>query len=62
MKEFGDNNGVLYVDKPEEVVRNAIILVEYKGIIKEGLKARNFVEKLSWNSIVDSFEDILVGV
>ena len=62
VKEFGDNNGVLYVDKPEEVVRNAIILVEYKGIIKEGLKARNFVEKLSWNSIVDSFEDILVGV
>lgn len=61
-KEFGDNNGVLYVDKPEEVVWNAIKLSEYKGIIKEGLKARNFVEKLSWNSIVDSFKGILVGV
>lgn len=62
MKEFGDNNGVLYVYKPEEVVENAIKLAERKGIIKEGLKARNFVEKLSWSSIVDSFEGILVGV
>jgi glycosyltransferase involved in cell wall biosynthesis len=61
MKEFGDNNGVLYAAMPEEVVHNAIKLTEYKGFIKEGLKARNFVEKLSWNSIVDSFEGILVG-
>ena len=62
IKEFGDNNGVLYVDKPEEVVRNAIKLAECKGIIKEGLKARNLVDKLSWNNIVDSFEGVLVGV
>ena len=62
MKEFGDNSGVLYVDKPQEVMRNAIKLAEYKGTIKEGLKARKFVEKLSWDSIVDSFEGILVGV
>jgi glycosyltransferase involved in cell wall biosynthesis len=62
MKEFGDNNGVLYVDVPEEVLRHAIKLTTHEGFIGEGLKARKFVEKLSWNSIVDSFEGILVGV
>ncbi|MFZ3135432.1 glycosyltransferase family 4 protein [Methanothrix sp.] len=62
MKEFGDNNGVLYVDKPEEVVSNAIRLAESNGSIEEEQKARNFVDKLSWSRIVDSFEGILVGV
>lgn len=60
-KEFGDNNGVLYIETAEEVLQHAMRLTESEGIIKEGFKARNFVEKLSWNSIVDSFEGILVG-
>ena len=62
MKEFGDNNGVLYVDAPEDVLRHAIKLTTYEGFVGEGLKVRKFVEKLSWNSIVDSFEDVLLEV
>lgn len=61
-KEFGDNNGVLYIKKPEEVLRYAINLAEYESCINEGLKARNFVEKLSWNDVVDLFEGILAGI
>lgn len=61
MKEFGNNNGLIFVEKPEEVLINAIKLAECKGILKEGLKARRFVEKLSWNCLVDYFEDTLVG-
>ncbi len=62
VKEFGDNNGVLYVDVPEDVLKHAIKLMMHEGLTEEGLKARKFVEKLSWDSIVGSFEGILVEV
>ena len=59
MKEFGEGNGVIYVNKPEEVLKKAIELIE-NGTLKEyGLKARKFVEKCNWDDIVAEFEDIL---
>jgi len=59
MKEFRHNNGVLYVDKPEEALKKAIELIENGGIEDEGKKARKFVEKQDWNKITDEFERIL---
>ena len=59
-KEFGDQNGVLYTDTSEGILRRAMRLTEYERNIEEGLKAKKFVEKLSWNSIIDSFEQILL--
>jgi glycosyltransferase involved in cell wall biosynthesis len=59
MKEFGNNNGVAYVEKPEAVVAKAVELFQ-GGLIKElGIKARNFVEQYTWESITDEFEKTL---
>jgi len=59
MKEFGEDNGVIYVDKPEDVVAKAIELVQNNSVEILGSKARSFVEKYSWDSITDEFEKIL---
>jgi len=61
-KEFGNDNGVIYVDRPEDVLEKAVELIENGGIEKEGRKARKFVEKYSWDNIVDEVERVLEEV
>jgi len=59
MKEFGEDNGIAYVDKPQDTVGKAIELAQ-SGIMEElGRKARSFVEKYLWDNITDEFEKIL---
>lgn len=62
MKEFGEDNGVVYVDKPEDVVPMGTELVQNGRIEDLGQKARKFVEKNSWDKITDEFEQILEEV
>lgn len=62
IKEFGEGNGVIYVDKPEDVLWKAIELVEGGYAKVEGSKAGKFVEPLSWNNITDEFEEVLKGL
>jgi len=62
MKEFGENNGVVYVDEPADAIDKAKSLVKDGKIGKLGDKARKFVQKYSWASITDEFEKILEGV
>jgi len=60
MKEFGHDNGVIYVDSPTEVLGKVTELINDDGSVREyGSKARKFVEKCSWEKITDDFEDIL---
>jgi glycosyltransferase involved in cell wall biosynthesis len=59
MREFGRENGVLYVDRPEDVVGKALELVAAGWVKDWGLKARQNVEKYSWNHITDRFEQII---
>ncbi|MBA7599972.1 D-inositol-3-phosphate glycosyltransferase [subsurface metagenome] len=59
MKEFGEDHGVVYVDKPEDVLNKAIELIKSNSIEKEGRKARKFVKKYDWDDIVDEFERLL---
>ena len=59
MKEFGEDNGVVYVDKPEDAVTKAMELVQSGKIQELGQKARTFVERYSWDNITDEFEKIL---
>jgi glycosyltransferase involved in cell wall biosynthesis len=55
MMEFGEDNGISYVEKPSDV-----ILKSYEiDIITEGRKARKFVEKNDWSKITNEFERIL---
>lgn len=62
IKEFGEDNGVVYIDKPEDAVAKAAELIQ-NGEVKElGSKARSFVEKYSWDNITDEFEGILEEV
>jgi len=59
MREFGEDNGVVYVDRPEEAATKALELIQSGKIEELGGKARRFVEKYSWQSITDEFEKIL---
>jgi glycosyltransferase involved in cell wall biosynthesis len=59
MKEFGEDQGVIYVDKPEDVLKKVVELIENGSIEDAGKKARRFVEKYNWDDIVDEFERIL---
>jgi glycosyltransferase involved in cell wall biosynthesis len=59
MREFGEDNGVVYVDKPEDAVTKAMELIQSDKIEELGQKARSFVEAYSWESITDEFEKIL---
>ena len=62
MKEFGIDNGVIYVDKPKDVLKKAVELIENGSIKEEGRKAREFVENYGWGNVVDEFERILEAV
>ena len=62
MKEFGNDHGVIYVDKTEDVLKKAVELIEDGSVEEEGRKARMFVEKYNWDDIVDEFERVLEEV
>ena len=59
MREFGEDNGVVYIDKPEDAITKAEELIQSGKIGELGQKARSFVERYSWESITDQFEKIL---
>lgn len=57
LREFGENNGILYIDNPKQVIDIAIInLIRADEI---GQKGRSFVENLDWKIITEKFEKIL---
>lgn len=56
VKEFGEDNGIVYVDRPEDTVEKALWLSR-NGLINDlGTKARSFAERHSWDNIADEFE------
>ncbi len=59
IKEFGEDNGIVYVDRPEDVVEKAIELIDSASVEVLGTKARSFAEKYDWDRITDQFERIL---
>jgi glycosyltransferase involved in cell wall biosynthesis len=61
-KEFGKGQGVIYVDRPEDALKKAVELIENGNVEEEGLKARRFVKKYTWENTVADFEGILEGV
>jgi len=59
INEFGLDNGIIYVNRPEDVLLKAVEMIN-AGISKDiGLIAKKYIEKYSWNSIADEFEGIL---
>jgi glycosyltransferase involved in cell wall biosynthesis len=59
MKEFGYSNGVIYVDRPEDVLKKVEALGDRDSINRLGLKASRHVERYSWETITEKFERIL---
>ena len=59
VREFGEDNGVVYVDKPEDAVTKAMELIQSGTVEGLGQKARSFVEKNSWDNVTDEFESML---
>jgi len=61
MREFGEGNGVIYVENPEDVLEKAIELANKKEQIKElGMKAAKYVQRYNWDAITKRFEEFLV--
>ncbi len=61
MKEFSHNNGITYIDQPANILK-AVSRMTKEDLIREGLKARAFVEMNSWEKIVNDFENLLMGI
>jgi len=61
MREFGDGNGITYVDRPEDAVDKAIAMISNGNLSELGAKARKFAEKNSWEKITNEFENILTA-
>jgi glycosyltransferase involved in cell wall biosynthesis len=60
IKEFGMDNGILYVDQPEDVVPKAVELFNDKDTCRNlGAKAKSYMQKYSWEAIADELENIL---
>ena len=59
MKEFGEDNGVVYAKTPEDVVRKAVKIMLDGNLEELGAKARRFAERYSWDNIADKFERVL---
>jgi glycosyltransferase involved in cell wall biosynthesis len=60
MKEFGSDNGVLYVERPEDALGKALEVIKAGTIEAHGEKARQFVRDTDWGTVVDQFEEVLV--
>lgn len=56
MKEFGDGNGIIFVETSQDTFGTSNGLVTNGDINDEGEKARRFVENNGWVNITDEFE------
>jgi glycosyltransferase involved in cell wall biosynthesis len=63
MREFGNGNGIVYVDNAEKVLEKTVQLSKTKAKLKElGLRAASYVEKYSWENIITQFDGILRSI
>jgi glycosyltransferase involved in cell wall biosynthesis len=62
MKEFGEGNGIIYMNMPEQVIQRIIELIISHTIQYEGNKARMFVEDNVWEKVTDIFERSLLSI
>ena len=60
IKEFGEENGIFYVDRPEDTVQCSITLDKSDKIIHFENMAKILVRKYDWELITDNFEQALL--
>lgn len=61
VKEFGEGNGVVYIERAEEALLRTNELNK-SSISKEGLKSLKYVSHNNWNKLILEFERILAGL
>jgi glycosyltransferase involved in cell wall biosynthesis len=61
VKEFGEGNGVIYIERAEEVLLRTNELNK-NSISKEGLRSLEHVSHNNWNKLICEFERILAGI
>jgi glycosyltransferase involved in cell wall biosynthesis len=62
VKEFGEGNGVVYVNGPDEVLSKASELARHGELQELGERGRAFVSKNDWAKITETFESYLLGL
>ena len=62
VKEFGDGNGVVYVNGPGEVLSKASELAHQGKLREMGERGRAFVSSNDWSKITDTFESYLTDL
>ncbi len=62
IKEFGSNNGIIYIKNPGDTPAKALEIHKKNLMNTEGVKSRRFVERYSWERLTDKFEGILNNV
>ena len=61
--EFGENNGIVYINTPEEVLE--VVAEKFKNkkdIERIGLEGYNFVKENDWRKLTIQFENILESI
>lgn len=59
INEFGLNNGISYISRPEDTLTKALEIFRKNLINEEGIKSRKFVDRYDWERLTDKFEGIL---
>jgi glycosyltransferase involved in cell wall biosynthesis len=62
LKEFGKDNGILYVEEPGDVLKEALKMVENGNTCMLGMKGKRYVESRDWEVVTQKFEEILRGL
>ena len=62
VEEFGDDSGIIFVDKPESVPREAIKLKLNGKLHDLGMKARKSIDGRDWDSATCELEEIIQKV
>ncbi|MEI7827903.1 MAG: glycosyltransferase family 4 protein [Euryarchaeota archaeon] len=60
MKEFGSDNGVLWIERPEDALSKALEVIKAGTIGAHGEKARQFVSDNDWSIVLDQSEEVLL--
>jgi len=61
MREFGTDNGLLFVDKPEAVVP-LVTTLGASQLQQESENAKRFIQRYDWELIIADFEALLTSL
>ncbi|MBI2852973.1 MAG: glycosyltransferase [Chloroflexi bacterium] len=62
VNEIGEGNGIVYVERPEDTVRQAMELARNGAIKQLAEQAGQFAARHSWDKVTDEFEQTLLNV